>query len=161
MTRVRLMPLVAAILCLLTPDSRVLGQDPDPAPKPMVQRIADLERQVTTLQQELRELRAQLQPTPVNDARFLHDLLRVEVFRYPEPTRTTAERRYVKRLIGQPGGMTSISEGVAFAVGEEMMSKASERVIERITVEGGKVEISGDTIKIEGGIVEITRRHRP
>lgn len=34
----------------------------------------------------------------------------------------------------------------------------SPRAIEKITVEGGKVEIIGDTIKIEGGKVEILRR---
>ena len=41
------------------------------------------------------------------------------------------------------------------------MSKMPGLVIERITVEGGKVEISGDTIKIEGGKVEIIRQPRP
>ena len=34
-------------------------------------------------------------------------------------------------------------------------------VIERITIEGGKVEITGDAIKIDGGKVEITRQRRP
>lgn len=33
-------------------------------------------------------------------------------------------------------------------------------VIERTTIEGGKVEITGDTIKIDGGKVEITRQSR-
>jgi len=33
--------------------------------------------------------------------------------------------------------------------------------IERITIEGGRVEISGDRITIEGGKVEIMRQPRP
>lgn len=37
--------------------------------------------------------------------------------------------------------------------------KSGGAIIERITVDGGKVEINGDTIKIEGGKVEIIRRH--
>ena len=36
--------------------------------------------------------------------------------------------------------------------------KAPGAAIERITIAGGKVEISGDVIKIDGGKVEIIRR---
>ena len=77
----------------------------------------------------------------------------VVVFKYPEATRTGAERNYVKRLVGLPGETIVIRDGVRVT--------SPDLVIERITIEGGKVEISGGTIRIEGGKVEITRRPRP
>jgi hypothetical protein len=59
----------------------------------------------------------------------------------------------VKRLVGLPAETAVINDGVLFNM--------PGPVIERIRVEGGKVEISGNTIKIDGGKVEIIRRPRP
>ena len=79
--------------------------------------------------------------------------LEVVVFKYPEIRRPPAELNYVKRLVGLPGETIVIRDGA--------MVQTAGPVIERITIEAGKVEISGDTIKIEGGKVEIIRHHRP
>jgi hypothetical protein len=77
----------------------------------------------------------------------------VVVFKYPERPGTPAAPNYLKRLVGLPGETIVIKDGSTF--------RSPGPVIERITIEGGKVEISGDTIKIEGGRVEITRQSRP
>jgi len=80
-----------------------------------------------------------------------HDVV---VFKYPETQPAAAEPRdYVKRLVGLPGETIVIKDGV--------LSPTPGPVIERITIDGGKVEIRGDTIKIEGGKVTITRQSRP
>jgi signal peptidase I len=93
-------------------------------------------------------------PGKVRAAKFLYDSeaarLDVVVFRYPPKAPATPATNYVKRLAGLPGETIVIRDGA--------LSKTPGLVIERITVEGGKVEISGDTIKIEGGMVEITRQ---
>lgn len=106
--------------------------------------------------------KARAQEQPANDpcrlrvAKFLYDgpqpaLLDVVVFKY-ELSGPLASN-YIKRLVGLPGETIVIKDGVLF--------RTPSPVVERITVEGGKVEISGDTIKIEGGKVEIIRQPRP
>jgi signal peptidase I len=93
----------------------------------------------------------------VRVVKFLYDLQPgrqdVVVFKYPEVPGTRADQNYVKRLVGLPGETIVVRDGV--------MVKTAGPVIERITIEGGKVEITGDTIKIDGGKVEITRQRRP
>jgi signal peptidase I len=107
---------------------------------------------------------ASAQDQPANDAarlrivKFHYDgpqpaRLDVTVFKYPETPKTPAARNYIKRLVGLPGETVVIRDGV--------LSRTPGPVIERITIEGGKVEISGDLIKIEGGKVEIIRQPRP
>jgi signal peptidase I len=89
-------------------------------------------------------------------AKFLYDpqpaRLDVAVFKFPSDTGKPVPANYIKRLVGLPGETVVIHEGVLF--------KGPDPVIERITIEGGKVEIRGETIKIEGGKVEILRQMR-
>jgi hypothetical protein len=77
----------------------------------------------------------------------------VVVFKYTQPPRTPTDTNYTKRLVGLSGETIVINRGV--------LSKPTDPVIERIIVEGGKVEIEGERIKIEGGRVEIIRNRRP
>jgi hypothetical protein len=97
------------------------------------------------------------EPDKVRVVKFLYDPQLaprdVVVFKYPETRRAPADSNYVKRLVGLPGETMVVKDGVVF--------DTPGPVIERITVEGGKVEISGNTIKIEGGKVEIIRQPRP
>jgi hypothetical protein len=108
--------------------------------------------------------RACAQEQPIDDSDMLRIVksryghpqparLDVAVFKYPEVSRPSADPNYVKSLISLPGA--------AVVVRDWVMIKISVPVIERITIEGGKVEISGDNIKIEGGKVEIIRQPRP
>ncbi len=100
--------------------------------------------------------RGQEQPDKVRVAKFLYEPQPaprdVVVFKYPEIHRAPAGPNYVKRLVGLPGETIVIKDGGVF--------NTPGPVLERITVEGGKVEISGSTITIEGGKVEIIRQPR-
>jgi hypothetical protein len=95
----------------------------------------------------------QEEPGKVRVAKSLDDInparLDVVVCKYPPEAPAT---NYIKRLVGLPGDTVVIRDGA--------MVQTAGLVIERITVEGGKVEISGDSIKIEGGKVEILRHPR-
>lgn len=57
---------------------------------------------------------------------------------------------YIKRSVGLPGGSLGVYPGV--------VARTPGIIVERITVEGGRVEITGESIVIEGGRVEIIRR---
>jgi len=107
--------------------------------------------------------KAGAQEQPIDDSgklrvvKFRYDApqpgrLDVAVFKYPEIPGPPAGLNYVKRLVGLPGETLIIRDGAVV--------KIPGQVIERITIEGGKVEISGDTIKIKGGRVEIIRQPR-
>jgi signal peptidase I len=95
-------------------------------------------------------------PDKVRVAKFLYESQPahqdVVVFKYPATSGQSATQNYVKRLIGLPGETVVVSGGTVVAVPGPL--------VERITVDGGKVEIRGDTIKIEGGKVEIIRQRR-
>lgn len=60
------------------------------------------------------------------------------------------QQNYVKRSVGLGGEALPIRKAVVAA--PPMIG------VERIIVEGGKVEITAESIKIEGGRVEIIRR---
>jgi signal peptidase I len=77
----------------------------------------------------------------------------VVVFKYPPEAPAAPTTNYIKRLVGLPGETVVIRDGAVVT--------NTGPVIERITIEGGKVEISGDTIKIEGAKVQIIRQRRP
>src|SRR5262245_18973984 len=96
-------------------------------------------------------------PDKVRVVKFRYDLEPaiqiVVVFKYHETQPAAAEpRNYVKRLVGLPGETIVIKDGV--------LSPTPTPIIERITIDGGKVEIRGDAIKIEGGKVTITRQSK-
>jgi hypothetical protein len=101
--------------------------------------------------------RGKEEPDQVRVVKFLSDpqpaRQDVVVFKYPEIRPAPADSNYTKRLVGLSGETIVIKDGVVF--------NTPGPVIERITVEGGKVEITGNTIKIEGGKVEIIRQPRP
>lgn len=88
--------------------------------------------------------------------KFLYDVqparLDVVVFKYPATPAAPLQQNYVKRLVGLPGETIVAKDRVLLAI--------PGLVTERITIEGGKVEITGDTIKIEGSKVEIMRQRR-
>ena len=69
----------------------------------------------------------------------------VVIFKYPH---TDPPADYVKRLVGLPGERVVVRDGE--------LTKVRPRV-ETITVEGGRVEITGETIRIDGGKVTIRR----
>jgi len=83
------------------------------------------------------------QPVPQN----------VVIFKYPATSGAPADVDYVKRIVGLPGETIVIKDGALFKIPSPM--------IERITIEGGKIEITGDIINIDGGKVEIIRQPRP
>jgi hypothetical protein len=89
-------------------------------------------------------------------AKFLYDgppaRLDVVVFKYPPAPDASIPDNYLKRLVGLPGETVVIHKSV--------MATEAHTAVERITIEGGKVEIHSDTIKIEGGKVEIIRPSR-
>jgi signal peptidase I len=89
-------------------------------------------------------------------AKFLYEpqpaRLDVAVFKFPSAPVQPVPANYIKRLVGLPGETVVIQDGVMVGV--------RGSTIERITIEGGKVEIRGDTIKIDGGKVEILRQPR-
>jgi hypothetical protein len=78
--------------------------------------------------------------------------LDVVVFKFPSDAAQPAPGNYIKRLVGLPGETVILHEGV--------LTTVPNPAIERITIEGGKVEIRGETITIEGGKVEILRQLR-
>ncbi|HUG67228.1 MAG TPA: S26 family signal peptidase [Pirellulaceae bacterium] len=88
--------------------------------------------------------------------KFPHDLQPtrwdVVVFKYPEAAGRAASPNYVKPLAGRPGETIVGDDGTVLRI--------PSWVTERITVEGGTVEVSGDVIKIKGGKVEIIRQPR-
>jgi hypothetical protein len=126
-----------------------------------VMRLLTLLGTIAFLSFEDAKARAQEQTTDdlgrVLVVKFLYDprpaRQDVVVFKYPETPGKPADMNYAKRLVGHPGETIIIGDGAMF--------KAPGPVVERITIEGAKVEITGDTIKIEGGKVEITRKRRP
>jgi len=96
------------------------------------------------------------QPDKVRVVKFLYDPQPapqdVVVFKYPEIHRTPADLNYVKRLVGLPRETIVGKDGVMFS--------SRSPIIERITVEGGKVEISGGLVLQEenAGTGEYTLR---
>src|SRR5262249_28268917 len=73
--------------------------------------------------------------------------LDVAVFKFPAAQGEPIAGNYIKRLVGLSGETLFIKDGVLYGV--------PGSTIERITIEGGKFEIRGETIKVEGGKVEI------
>jgi hypothetical protein len=65
-------------------------------------------------------------------------------------TEAPTQSGYTKRSVGLQGETLAIRAGV--------IDKAPGLTVERITVEGGKVEITDESITIEGGRVQIIRR---
>ena len=77
----------------------------------------------------------------------LYDLLPASRIVIPEDS---PPQRYIKRSVGLGGETLPIQK--AAVAGPPVIH------VERIIVEGGKVEITAESIKVEGGRVEIIRR---
>lgn len=76
-----------------------------------------------------------------------YDLLPMARVAFPE---ASPQPRYTKRAVGLQGEALPIQVGA--------VARTPGITVERIRVDGGKVEITAESIVIEGGRVEIIRR---